>query len=64
MKKKLYVRLRKQKRHKNLLQGVNFKGLQLVNNILPQNLSIFHQVATGLLKLGLLQLVICRFVSC
>ena len=44
------------------LQVVNFTGLlQLVNKL--QQARQFHQVATSLLKSGLLQLVICRLVT-
>ena len=46
----------------DLLQVVNFTGLfQLVNKL--QQTCQFHQVATSLLKSGLLQLVICRLVT-
>ena len=45
-----------------LLQVVNFTGLlQLVNKL--QQACQFHQVATSLLRSGLLQLVICRLVT-
>ena len=43
----------------DLLQVVNFTALlQLVNKL--QQACQFHQVATSLLKSGLLQFVICR----
>ena len=46
----------------DLLQVVNFTGLlQLVNKL--QQTCQFHQVATSLLKSGLLQLVICKLVT-
>ena len=46
----------------DLLQVVNFTGLlQLVDKL--QQPCQFHQVATSLLKSGLLQLVICRLVT-
>ena len=44
------------------MQVVNFTGLlQFVNKL--QQACQFHQVATSLLKSGLLQLVICRLVT-
>ena len=46
----------------DLLQVVNFTGLLLLVNILQQACQ-FHQVTTSLLKPGLLQFVICRFVT-
>ena len=46
----------------DLLQVVSFTGLlQLVDKL--QQPCQFHQVATSLLKSGLLQLVICRLVT-
>ena len=46
----------------DLLQVLNFTGLlQLVNKL--QQTRQFHQVATSLLKSGLLQLVICTLVT-
>ena len=46
----------------DVLQVVNFTGsFQLVNKM--QQTCQFHQVATSLLKSGLLQLVICRLVT-
>ena len=46
----------------DLLQVVNFTELlQFVNKL--QQACQFHQVATTLLRLGLLQLVICRVVT-
>ena len=50
------------KNAKDLLQVVNFTGLlQLVNKL--QQTCQFHQAPTSLLKLSLLQLVICRLVK-
>ena len=46
----------------DLFQVVNFTGLfQLVNTL--QQTCQFYQVATSLLKSGLLQLVICRLLT-
>ena len=46
----------------DLWQVVNFTGLlQLVNKL--QQACQFHQVATSLLKSGLLQHVICRLIT-
>ena len=46
----------------DLLQVVNLtNSLQLVNKL--QQACQFHQVATSLLRSGLLQLVICRLVT-
>ena len=46
----------------DLLQVVKFIGLlELVNKF--QQACKFHQVATSLLKSGLLQFVICRLVT-
>ena len=45
-----------------MLQVVNFTGLGQVADKLQQTCQ-FHQLATSLLKLGLLQLVICRLVA-
>ena len=46
----------------DVLQVVNFTGsFQLVNKL--QQACQFHQVATSLLKSGLLQIVICRLVT-
>ena len=53
-----FLRVYRQKRHR-LVASTGL--LQLVNKL--QQACQFHQVATSLLKSGLLQIVICRLVT-